>query len=82
MYTKDFDLTPKELAIVEKALNDKIHRLNTSKQTVIDSTIVPPEEIASVKEYDIEIKEIINLLAKFHHQKTWYTPKDRVYVSG
>lgn len=82
MYTKDFDLTPRELEIVERALNDKMHRLNTSRQTVIDSTIVPPEEIASVKDYDEQIKEIINLLAKFHHQKTWYNPKDQIYVSG
>jgi len=82
MYTKDFDLTPRELEIVERALNDKMHRLNTSRQTVIDSTIVPPEEIASVNDYDEQIKEIINLLAKFHHQKTWYTPKDKIYVSG
>ena len=82
MYTKDFNLTPKELEIIERALNDKMHRLNTSRQTVIDSTIVPPEEIASVKEYDAQVKEIVFLLAKFHHQKTWYKPKDQIYVSG
>jgi hypothetical protein len=27
-------------------------------------------------------KEIQKLLAKFHHQKKWYRPKDEIYISG
>ena len=27
-------------------------------------------------------KEIQKLLAKFHHQKKWYRPKDKIYISG
>ena len=27
-------------------------------------------------------KEIQNLRAKLHHQKTWYRPKDAIYVGG
>ena len=31
---------------------------------------------------DSDKKEVINLLAKIHHQKVWYRPKNRVYTSG
>jgi hypothetical protein len=27
-------------------------------------------------------KEIQNLRAKLHHQKTWYRPKNAIYVGG
>lgn len=27
-------------------------------------------------------EEINKLLAKLHHQKRWYRPKDEIYVSG
>jgi len=57
-YNKNFELTPKELALIEMSL---IHyrMSHTNRQ-----------------------KEIIDLLAKFYHQKVWYQPKDTTYVSG
>ena len=27
-------------------------------------------------------KEVEEVLAKIHHQKIWYRPKDEIYVSG
>lgn len=57
-YNKKFDLTPKELDLVEAAL--------------ISYSV---ENIKSKK-------EIQKLLAKFHHQKQWYRPKDETYISG
>jgi len=82
MYTKTFDLNPRELELVESALSKEIHKLSVSRQTIIESTIKPADEIDSVKEYDQRIKEIRELLGKFHNQKTWYHPKDEIYVSG
>ena len=29
-----------------------------------------------------EKKQIQKLLAKIYHQKNWYRPKDKIYVSG
>lgn len=29
-----------------------------------------------------EIAALNQLLAKIHHQKTWYKPKDTAYISG
>ena len=57
-YNKEFDLTPKELDLVEIAL------ISYSAKNVKSK------------------KEIQKLLAKFHHQKLWYRPKDETYISG
>jgi len=29
-----------------------------------------------------EIREMSELLARIHHQKNWYRPPDKIYVSG
>ena len=82
MYNKDFQLNPNDLDIIENALRKEINRLNVSRQTAIESTIQPPENIASVREADGQIKIITELLGRLHNQKIWYHPKDKVYVSG
>ena len=82
MYNKEFSLNPTDIDIIENALRKEINRLNVSRQTVIESTIQPPESIASVKEADGQIKIITELLGRLHNQKQWYHPKDSVYVSG
>ena len=57
-FNKKFDLTPKELDLIEIALIAYSTKNVKSK------------------------KEIQKLLAKFHHQKLWYRPKDETYISG
>ena len=37
---------------------------------------------AQLKSDDEGKKEIQNLRAKLHHQKTWYRPKNAIYVGG
>ena len=37
---------------------------------------------AQSKSGDEGKKEIQNLRAKLHHQKTWYRPKNAIYVGG
>ena len=37
---------------------------------------------AQLKSDDKGKKEIQNLRAKLHHQKTWYRPKNAIYVGG
>lgn len=82
MYNKTFNLTPNDIRLIEDCLSRKVSNLVQRKQTVIESTIQPPENIQSVKEYDAEIREIRDLLGRIHNQKIWYRPKDDVYVSG
>lgn len=40
----------------------------------------------SLSEYKVnhpdKTDEVRQLLASFYHQKTWYRPKDKIYVSG
>lgn len=82
MYNKNFQLNPNDIDIIENALRKEVNRLIVSKQTAIESTIQPPENIASVREADSQIKIITELLGRLHNQKIWYHPKDKVYVSG
>ena len=82
MYNKSFKLDPSEIELIEICLRKEQSRIVASRQTTIDSTIVPPDQISSVREYDEEIKNITTLLGRLHEQKNWYRPKDKVYVSG
>ena len=76
MYNKNFQLNPNDIDIIENALRKEVNRLIVSKQTAIESTIQPPENIASVREADSQIKIITELLGRLHNQKTWDHPKD------
>lgn len=82
MYNKSFNLNPSDIELIEISLRKEQSRISVSRQTLIDSTIVPPDQISSVREYDEEIKNITALLGRLHEQKIWYRPKDKVYVSG
>ena len=82
MYNKSFNLNPSDIELIEISLRKEQSRISVSRQTLIDSTIIPPDQIQSVKEYDVKIKEINHLLGRLHEQKIWYRPKDKVYVSG
>ena len=82
MYNKKFELNPDDVELIEHCLRSEQSRIALSRQTTIDSTIMPPDQIQSVKEYDSNIKVISDLLGKLHAQKIWYRPKDKVYISG
>lgn len=51
--------------------------LTPSELDLIEAALIA-YSIKSVKSK----KEIQKLLAKFHHQKKWYRPKDEIYISG
>ena len=79
---KNFTLDVDDLDIIETALQKELGRLTEARITHIESTITPAEELASVKDIDIKIKEIYTLLGKLHNQKVWYRPKNKTYVGG
>ena len=77
-----FELTVRDVEIIELALQQQMRKLNVRRETAIQSTIKPVWELASVKEIDAELKEIHQLLGRLHNQKNFYRPKDTIYVGG
>jgi len=80
-YNKNFELGLRDIELIEYSLEHQINRLVERRLTHIESTIVPEQELESVKEIDAEIAEIRDLLGRIHNQKVWYRP-DGVYVGG
>ena len=76
-----FELTVRDVDVIEHALHQQIRKLNVRRETAIESTIKPVWEIASVREINAELKEIHQLLGRLHNQKNWYRPKEN-YVGG
>lgn len=78
---KKFDLEVEDIEVIENCLHREVNRLSHQRMMHVESTIVPEDQLDSVKEIDANIKHIHRLLGKLHNQKVWYRPKRR-YVSG
>lgn len=76
-----FELTVRDVELIEDALHKQMRKLNVRRETAIESTIKPAWELESVREIDAELKEIHQLLGRLHNQKNWYRPKEN-YVGG
>ena len=61
-----------EIDIIEDSLR---HRLNTLSKENIGRNV---DDISVAG----EIERIRSVLGQLHNQKTWYRPKESVYVSG
>tara|TARA_E500000331_G_scaffold313657_1_gene322461 strand:+ start:869 stop:1090 length:222 start_codon:yes stop_codon:yes gene_type:complete len=66
-----FNLNIRDIEIIEEALRAKAGRRGLS--------IAQGETSNKLRE---EMHEIQELLGRIHDQKTWYRPKNDVYVSG
>ena len=69
-----FELSVKDIDMIEHALRNRQRKVSLNKITIIESTIKPAEEIESVKLHDKELSAIDDLLARLHNQKEWYNP--------
>ncbi len=67
----NFELSVKDISIIETALKNKIGRRS---QRIIEGE--DPEMLQQ------EMKEINDLLGRIHNQKSWYRPQQGIYVSG
>jgi hypothetical protein len=76
-----FNLSIEDIDLIEQALNYQLSRLTEQRITHIESTIVPAEQLDSVKYIDYQINNVRELLGSLHNQKNWYRPTG-VYVSG
>jgi len=74
MYNTEFKLDLNDIDIIEASLIYRLGKLTYRVDKV--------KKISSRERIAKEISEIGFLLAKLHHQKEWYRPKDEVYISG
>jgi hypothetical protein len=69
---KNFEFDMKDIDAIEVALRKKVAELS---QKLMDDE-------GEAEALRVEIKEMSGLLARIHHQKNWYRPREEVYVSG
>lgn len=68
---KKFDLSIRDIEIIEQALRAKAGRRGLA--------IANGETSPQLRE---ELHELQDLLGRIHDQKVWFRPKDKIYVSG
>jgi len=56
---------------------NKNFKLNPKELALIEMSLISYKNTQPNRQ-----EEIIELLAKFYHQKVWYQPKNTTYVSG
>jgi len=66
-----FELSVKDIKIIEEALSNKVSRRS---QRILEGE--DPEILQT------EASEIRDLLGRIHNQKNWYRPQQGVYVGG
>ena len=71
---KALDIDVRELQIIEDALNKTLDE-QLKKRSCSDNTAIHINAERS-------IKEIRALLGSLHNQKTWFRPKNKIYISG
>ena len=73
-YASSFKVNPKEMEVIEKALN---HTLSVC----LDELQTLPQG-AKAETLRSNIREVYELLGSLHNQKNWFRPKSSVYISG
>ena len=68
----NFEFDPRDIEIIETALRRKV---SEKMYQIIDDR-------KAAEKLRREAKETADLLARIHHQKNWYRPKNKLYVSG
>ncbi len=66
-YNKSFNLTPRDVELIETALRNKLLRRAQSRMAHTESAIQKPNTLDSVKEIHGKIKEINELLGRLHN---------------
>ena len=71
-YNKNFEFNVEDIDAIEVALRKKVSELSKLLH----------DGAGDADSLRTEIKATSALLARIHHQKTWYRPKTDIYVSG
>ena len=69
---KNFEFDMRDIDTIEMALRKKVSELS---QKLMDGK-------GDREDLRAEIREMSELLGRIHHQKNWYRPPDKIYVSG
>jgi hypothetical protein len=69
-YNPNIRLNPRQLELIEDALRTEMTKIGHGAKVHLGN-FDQPEAMKSIKELD-------ELLAHIHHQKSWYKPKDFV----
>ena len=69
---KNFEFDMRDIDAIEMALRKKVAELS---HQLMDGK-------GESEDLRAEIREMSELLARIHHQKNWYRPRDEIYVSG
>ena len=72
-YASPFTVNPKEMEVIEKALN---HTLSTF---LVELHTLPHG--AKAEKVRASIREVYELLGSLHNQKNWFRLKSTVYIS-
>ena len=73
-YASSFKVNPKEMEVIEKALNRTL-------SICLDELCTSPKG-AKAETLRSNIREVNELLGSLHNQKNWFRPKSSVYISG
>ena len=73
-YARSFKVNPKEMEVIEKALN------RTLSVCLDELHTLPPG--AKAETLRLNIREVYELLGSLHNQKNWFRPKSPLYISG
>tara|TARA_B100001121_G_C18240271_1_gene412408 strand:- start:25 stop:246 length:222 start_codon:yes stop_codon:yes gene_type:complete len=69
---KNFEFDMRDIDTIEMALRKKVAELS---QKLMNGK-------GDEEDLRAEMKEMSGLLARIHHQKNWYRPKEEIYISG
>lgn len=75
-YNKNFELSINDIDIIEFSLLSEVKNLSLQRLEFLKIN-----NTDQIKEIDLQIEKIQNLLGRLHNQKTWYRPKG-LYIGG
>lgn len=75
-YNKNFELSINDIDIIEHSLLAKVKNLSSQRLEFLKIN-----NTDQIKEIDLQIEKIQNLLGRLHNQKIWYRPKG-LYIGG
>jgi len=78
-YNREFDLSIRDVDMIEEALRARGRELSTMRLALHEEN---PAHLESIRVIEADQRENEELLGRLHDQKIFYRPKKAIYVSG
>ncbi|MEM6305183.1 MAG: hypothetical protein AAF744_10705 [Pseudomonadota bacterium] len=78
-YNRTFELSVEDVALIEEGLRTRGRELCRMRRALSDDN---PADLESIRVIEEDLREGEALLGRLHDQKTFYRPRNAVYVSG